>query len=508
MKFPIKILTTLSAVLLLLGTHRTQAASTAPDLVCVGTTKTYNVNPTPGSRYKWQINGGTPLTNTTSSMPITWTTPGTYVVSVQETMVNNCVGPLVTLAVTVESPPTLAITAGDICAGKDLVFTATNIPNAIYSWQDGGMPVAGQSGYIYTMINPPAGPRTVSVTATTLANCVSNTPVATATVKPLPMVNLTARTGLVCLGGNLVYEASGNYSTYEWLMNSQLLPETGSVLTYPTHVPGNMTVSVKGFQNGCESLPQTMTGTIQDTPPMPQTNGIAVCAEEGTTLDVSSLVSSAGLTHLWYSHASTPSRISPPLLSTSAPASKTYYVSAMSSAGCESDRAPVYVDVLDNPVIINKAKKDDKTIEIVVDKGTPPYIYRIQNSPSLPFHGTAVISELISGKNVFEVEDSKGCKTKDSLTIQFNDLIPETYFTPNGDGDNDTWDIVNIDKYPRTEIYVHDRYGKELYKGTGATFKGWDGMYRGQPVVGTDYWYVINVYELGQRMVGHFNLKR
>lgn len=90
------------------------------------------------------------------------------------------------------------------------------------------------------------------------------------------------------------------------------------------------------------------------------------------------------------------------------------------------------------------------------------------------------------------------------------DIYPEPEFSPNGDGINDTWDIVNIDRYPEAKIEIYDRFHKRLVVFTGEELSqsGWDGRYNGHELPSTDYWYYIRCHRLGKSRTGHFILKR
>lgn len=46
------------------------------------------------------------------------------------------------------------------------------------------------------------------------------------------------------------------------------------------------------------------------------------------------------------------------------------------------------------------------------------------------------------------------------------------YFTPNGDGYHDTWNIYGIESQLNAKLYIFDRYGK-LLKQLGPTGDGW-----------------------------------
>ncbi|HZW62131.1 MAG TPA: T9SS type B sorting domain-containing protein, partial [Flavobacteriaceae bacterium] len=64
------------------------------------------------------------------------------------------------------------------------------------------------------------------------------------------------------------------------------------------------------------------------------------------------------------------------------------------------------------------------------------------------------------------------------------------------------------------KIYIFDRYGK-LLKQLSPTGSGWDGMYNGEPLPSSDYWFTVEYYEPGQgsesgtkEFRSHFTLKR
>ena len=85
------------------------------------------------------------------------------------------------------------------------------------------------------------------------------------------------------------------------------------------------------------------------------------------------------------------------------------------------------------------------------------------------------------------------------------------FFTPNGDGYNDTWQIIGIDTRPLSKIYIFDRYGK-LLKQLSPLSEGWDGTYNGRALPATDYWFTVQYEEPGTEIIktfrAHFSLKR
>jgi gliding motility-associated-like protein len=91
--------------------------------------------------------------------------------------------------------------------------------------------------------------------------------------------------------------------------------------------------------------------------------------------------------------------------------------------------------------------------------------------------------------------DSNGCVARDTVkvTVDYRDnlLIP-TGFTPNGDGRNDYFKVVNASFQRLIEFRVFNRWGQEVFSTSDIT-QGWDGTWKGvaQPV-GT-YSYLIRV---------------
>ncbi|MCQ2350348.1 MAG: T9SS type B sorting domain-containing protein [Paludibacteraceae bacterium] len=110
-----------------------------------------------------------------------------------------------------------------------------------------------------------------------------------------------------------------------------------------------------------------------------------------------------------------------------------------------------------------------------------------------------VVNGCSSPTSQIEIEVTFGSKCPD--------IIPAKYFTPNGDGDKDTWEIENIECYPDAHIEIYDRFSRCLIKYRGID-KGWDGNYNGHPMPSDDYWYYIRDILLGHPRSGHFILKR
>ncbi|MFD2550891.1 T9SS type B sorting domain-containing protein [Bizionia sediminis] len=91
------------------------------------------------------------------------------------------------------------------------------------------------------------------------------------------------------------------------------------------------------------------------------------------------------------------------------------------------------------------------------------------------------------------------------ITIREQNLKTPLFFTPNGDGQNDTW-FVSDTKNQIKRISIFNRYGT-LIKQLNHRSERWDGTYKGQPAPTSDYWYLIELHS-GKQVTGHFTLKR
>jgi len=112
------------------------------------------------------------------------------------------------------------------------------------------------------------------------------------------------------------------------------------------------------------------------------------------------------------------------------------------------------------------------------------------------------------GIHIVTITDGKNC-WKETIEVLIIDY--PHFFTPNGDGINDTWQIIGIEEIPISQIYIFDRFGK-LLKQLDPDSIGWNGIYNGNELPATDYWFRINYIEgssgIQKEFKAHFSLKR
>ena len=171
-----------------------------------------------------------------------------------------------------------------------------------------------------------------------------------------------------------------------------------------------------------------------------------------------------------------------------------------------------------NSVDVQTKDNGERNITIIAD-GEDPLTYSLDN---VNFDGPEeIINKVSIGWNLLYLKDGYGCKDTLAFKIDPIEIIPDKYFTPNGDNNHEKWTVKNLDTYDSYIVEIFDRYGKRLFVQrvgsfsstgksdvTGDEFEGWDGIYNGHPMPSDDYWYLITVEEIRKQYTGHFTLKR
>lgn len=149
----------------------------------------------------------------------------------------------------------------------------------------------------------------------------------------------------------------------------------------------------------------------------------------------------------------------------------------------------------------------DNTITILTS-GEGDYHYALVNEDgeSTPFQESNTFTHIPPGIYSVLVKDLKNNCGIVNQTISVVGF--PLYFTPNGDGINDTWQVygVNSKFQSASDIKIFDRYGKHITT-INTSSRGWDGTYNGNPLPTSDYWFYVTL-EDGRIYKSHFTLKR
>ena len=196
-----------------------------------------------------------------------------------------------------------------------------------------------------------------------------------------------------------------------------------------------------------------------------------------------------------------------------------YGVTITTEYGCTSSANIKVVKVDSTVYSINSIPTScpnttDGLIKATATSEYAPFTYEWSNQDTLFFADT-----LGEGYYSLTITDSLGCKLKiDSIYVPANEgfdclFIPNA-FSPNGDGYNDTWEIVNIDMFDEVKIEVFNRWGQSvyLYENTGENYTvpmvQWNGTYNFTDYEYTTYFYVIDLKNGREPLTGSVTVKK
>jgi gliding motility-associated-like protein len=186
-------------------------------------------------------------------------------------------------------------------------------------------------------------------------------------------------------------------------------------------------------------------------------------------------------------------------------------VTDLSIISCSSDPVAFSIVEIFPPTAITYATEgwfSDKQKIIVTavptTGGANDFLYAIDGD--FP-QASNIFTNVSSGIHEISVSDTNGCGSTYPLKIQV--INAPKFFTPNGDGYNDTWNVTELPDQDNLKLSIYNRYGnliKQLLPGSS----GWDGTFNGYQLPSDDYWFSISYVENGiaREHKSHFSLKR
>ncbi|MGC4041765.1 MAG: choice-of-anchor L domain-containing protein [Flavobacterium sp.] len=177
------------------------------------------------------------------------------------------------------------------------------------------------------------------------------------------------------------------------------------------------------------------------------------------------------------------------------------------ATGCSSE--PVVVTVTPSePAVVAYEVSDDfadnQSITVTATGQGNNFEYQLDNGL---FQDSNVFENVASGMHTITVRDKYGCG---STTIQALVVNYPKYFTPNGDGYNDSWNIRDLSGQSNAQIVIYDRFGKVMTS-IRPSNSGWDGTYNGRQMPADDYWFSVTYtdeHQNPQEFRAHFAMKR
>lgn len=502
--------------------------------ICIGKSTTINFVGTPNANVIYSINNGSNQSVILDSLGTAQISTGILItdatfslVSITSAGIPSCsqlqIG---SVTVVVVSAPTIIATpsAPTICSGETTTISLSSEISTTFSWSVSQIGVSGAfsgSGNTISQKLIATGiiQGTVIYTIALITNGCPGLPIdVKVTVNPIPEVFGTSAT-TICSGESPNIQMLPNIpeTTFTWTVIqvgvsgasngegntiNQILNTTGITM-------GNVVYTVTPKFKECSGI--SMNSSVKVNPlPIPAIVDGVICVNETTGIPFQTYILDTGLNNgtydfVWYFEGN----------KISGATEYKYLANQMGSygvvatntlTGCVSSLVNVNVgeSFPAQTITISQtpAFSDNATISIHVEGGNGIYEYQLDNGA---FQFSNIFSNVISGSHSVQVRDTNGCTnlSKNVLIIGY-----PNYFTPNGDGFHDTWNIICLD-IATTKIYIYDRYGK-LIKQINPSGLGWDGTYNGQSLPSTDYWFTVEYIESGINKIfkSHFAMKR
>ncbi len=477
--------------------------------ICEGESTTLNASG--GVNYAWD-NGPT-----TSSQTVTPTSTTTYTVDVDDG--GGCSG-TDDVTVTVNSNPTAdAGVDQTICEGELANLSASG--GTSYDWDNGlGL---GQNQDVN-----PASTTTYVVTVTDVNNC-TDTDDIVITVNTNPSI-LASSDQTICNGETADITANGTgISSYSWIdsqsgtysgQDQSVNPDTTTIY-YVTGTDANGCSATDSLNVNVNQLPQIDTSSVQITP--------ASCLNSGGTISGISVIGNPDFTYLWndglnnVSNTLAVGNLEPGnyLLTVTDVnnCSNTIEIGVdylnLSGVMANNDTAYTYPNVGISVDAYANDSGDVNTISIISQPvfGSVNYVGGgiFDYSPDYNFVGTdSIIYEICDPVCVNECDEGIiYIIVEDDLDV----IIPNG-FTPNEDGYNDTFVILNLEQYPDNTIEIYNRWGDLVYAAE-PYLNDWDGSSEnaklkiaGDEVVDGTYFFILDLGNGDEPINGFIDLRR
>jgi gliding motility-associated-like protein len=412
-------------------------------------------------------------------------------------------GPLLTPNITGGSPATSASHCEGIA--KNYNFTCSlsaGFNNPSYQWQQSfnGIPytdINGQNSPTFSknfLASASFGIWRYRLTVAEAGNLnsnqcrISSEPI---TIDIVPKITTTATSnGVLCEGKILQLSATGG-ATFDWTGPNGFSASGNAVALNNVQQinAGKYYVLVKDA-TGCENLDSTIVAIN----PAPIANtGFAdsiICLGESLTL-----LSNGGGTYQWkpataLDDATSANPLAKPTIETE------YKVIVTNQFNC-TDTAYTSVKVIERPlvdagpdkiIVANKSTMLEGTIVGNVNS----FIW----SPTQFINNVNLLKPIVnppSDKKYYLTATNDCGITSDSMFVKIYQgiFIPNT-FTPNGDTNNDTWNIPALEAFPLHELVVYNRYGQIMFS-RKQSFNAWNGKFKGEALPTGAYTYVIDL---------------
>jgi gliding motility-associated-like protein len=174
------------------------------------------------------------------------------------------------------------------------------------------------------------------------------------------------------------------------------------------------------------------------------------------------------------------------------------YTMTATIAGCSTKVDHATISVIPTPQIYAGPDTTIQEGETAILHASGGFHYAWGNTPDIKYEYSAscdVEPIVTTTYYLYGTDETKKCPGYDEVIVfvePSDEVVIYNTFTPNGDGNNDTWYIGNIHKYPENRLEVYNRYGKLVFKANGYN-NNWDGRVSGEDLPSGTYFYDLSL---------------
>ncbi len=443
-------------------------------------------------------------TNVLTIENITAAQAGAYSVYVQASPdQGGCISDEATTTIEVSEPPAVQVSANQppvlLNAQTSITLSIPTTEDHTYAWFRDGQAIASATTNALTVSK--AG--SYVVTITNGLSCVRESP---------PFVVADGQPEIpatVCQNQEANYRVlpdslNGVAVRYRWTFGDGGTLEGNSVnYLYPE--AGNFTIAVEVLSADNQTTSRHEQAiTVFPSPVFTlATEGKAnLCPGETVTL-----VGSEGFATYTWNNGETTSRIT-------ASQAGVYALTVTTDDGCTLTKEIEVRDVPNpEPIIEASTERVDlgDTLQLQVSGGDS-YLWRPAQGLSDTTIANPIARPLVTTTYTCEVTNNEGCSVTAEYTIYVDrslDVVPDKIFSPNADGQNDTWHIEKMELYPDCQLTLFNRQGVQVFtRENYANDNPWDGTNSGQFIPAGVYFYLINCGDEAGQQTGSVTIVR
>ncbi|WP_161889333.1 ice-binding family protein [Pontibacter russatus] len=444
--------------------------------------------------YEWGVTGGVAIVSGQGTATVTVTVPenslgGTLTVRAK----NSCAlfGEAATKVITVApkpAAPVAIIGSSDVCAGSQTTYTVAEVTGATagYTWTlpTGWTIVSGENTRSITVKAGNAG-GTIAVSGSNSCGAGAATSLQVSVSAKPAKPTITGNTSS-CVGTTLAFSTAqvAGATSYTWAVPAGWTIKSGqgtpTISVEAGSGSGNVALTVTNKCGDGEAATLAVKGTTAPAAPASITGNSAVCADS-ENLTYTFANPEAGAEYTWEVPAGW-SIVSGQGTATIQVKAGTAggTISVKGTNGCGTGSATTLAVTISEPPLMpatihdNSSVCDGLTYSVDAVPGVTGYTWTVPAGFTITAgQGTSTIkvkaeSTTATGQvTVVALNGTCGSLAASaSIDISLADgqLSFPKAFSPNGDGNNDTWVIRNLDKFTNSEVTIFNRWGSEVYK--------------------------------------------